>query len=392
MAHHLQFKVQKILSTPIIIELKDSRFEYIMKKIGLIIIVVFAQLGCNIAQRPVGLQDYFNTPEAAQRAEAIFRGMTDEERVAQMIVASLGNLGKPYEHVKPLIKKRKIGGIIFLSGDPNAFKVQIDEINAMSAGWPLLMSMDAEPSLFNRRMPGTPEMPATNTLKTDEQIIEAVNVIDSTLHHVGFQQNFAPVVDLSADNEAIGNRNFGLTTDEVLPRALTFIEATQKDGIVATAKHFPGHGKVAGDTHKKLVYIDGELTEVDIYQPLIDAGVLSIMVGHIAIENNEKYNTDGLPSTLSRVVVTDLLRDELGFDGIIITDAMNMGAVSAIPHCGLLAAMAGCDMILMPVNEEETINEILAEMEMNPEFAQQVTESVLRILKLKICLGMEFNG
>ena len=103
-------------------------------------------------------------------------------------------------------------------------------------------------------------------------------------------------------------------------------------GMSNCGKHFPGHGRVAGDTHKKLVYIDGELTELGLYPPMIEAGVLSIMVGHIAVENNDKYSTDGAPATLSPTIVNDLLRDELGFKGIIITDAMNMGAVAEIPE------------------------------------------------------------
>ncbi|GAB5538876.1 MAG: hypothetical protein Salg2KO_09790 [Salibacteraceae bacterium] len=352
-------------------------------------------IGCSNAQTNATgfeLADYFGNEEVTTKVDKIYARMSDQERVAQMIIASLGKLGKPYEHVEPLIRNRKIGGIIFLSGDPNEFKDQIEQINKRSENWPLLMSMDAEPSLFNRRMPGTPEMPPTNSLKTKGDIERAVETIDSTLRYVGFQQNFAPVVDLSASNEAIGNRNFGLTKDEVLPRALHFIELTQNDNIIATAKHFPGHGRVAGDTHKKLVYIDGELTEVDIYQPLIDAGVLSIMVGHIAVENNEQFNTNGMPATLSPVLVNGLLREQMGFEGIIITDAMNMGAVHAITHSGLLAAMGGCDMILMPVNEQVTIDDILAEMEMNPEFHEQIEASVKRIIRLKLCLGMSFNA
>jgi beta-N-acetylhexosaminidase len=358
----------------------------------LILLGISISLSSNLfAQSSFTLESFFESNAALDQAvEEAMISLTPEERVAQMIIASLGKLGKPYETVKPLISNKQIGGVIFLSGDPNDFKTQIDEINKLHDNWPMLMSMDAEPSLLNRRMPGTPEMKPTAELKTSEDISTAVGVIDSILNHVGFQQNFAPVVDLSANNEAIGNRNFGLTDEEVLPRASQFIEETQRDGIVATAKHFPGHGRVAGDTHKKLVYIDGELTEVEIYRPLIESGVLSIMVGHIAIENNVDYGTDGMPATLSPVVVNKLLRNEMGFNGIIITDAMNMGAVAAIPHSGLLAAKAGCDMILMPPDELGVLSDIMNEMEINPEFAQQIDASVRRIVRLKLCLGMSF--
>lgn len=362
-----------------------------MKNILILPALLISLMGIGQHGEPFSLEDFYKDHAGLDlKVEHIYMHLTPEERVAQMIVSSLGSHGKSYETVKPLIEQRKVGGVIFLSGDPMAFKNQISEINDMSVGWPLLFSMDAEPSLFNRRLPGTPEMPPTNQLKTKASIVEAVSTIDSVLHEVGFHQNFAPVVDLSSSNEAIGNRNFGLTPAEVIPRAESFIHATQADGIVACAKHFPGHGRVAGDTHKKLVYINGELTELEVYPPMIAAGVLSIMVGHIAIENNQKYQTDGMPATLSPVVVTKLLRNELGFKGIIITDALNMGAVAAIPHHGLLAAKAGCDMILMPPDEEETLSDILAAMENDPDFSAQIEASVKRIIRLKLCLNQEF--
>jgi len=337
------------------------------------------------------LADYYSANDNLdQQVQDVYNRLSEEERIAQMIISSLGKLGKPYEAVEPLIVSHSIGGIIFLSGDPEEFKKNIASIKELSGNFPLLMSMDAEPSLFNRRMPGTPEMKPTSELKTKEEITEAVSTINNTLHHVGFQHNYAPVIDVSPNNEAIGNRTLGSDAKTIVPLATSFVEASQKDQIVATAKHFPGHGRVVGDSHKKLVYIDGELTEVDLYKPLIEAGVLSIMVGHIAIENNEKYNTDGMPSTASRAVVTDLLRNEMKFDGIVITDAMNMGAIVDIPHSSLLAAKAGCDMILMPPNEQETLHDILAETQKDEDFKQQVETSVKRIIRLKLCLGMSF--
>lgn len=343
-------------------------------------------------QEKYSLNDFYTVnAQLDATVDEIYAKMSPEEAVGQMIISSLGKLGKPYATVEPLIKAHQIGGIIFLSGDPQQFKKDIASIQQLSAGFPLLMSMDAEPSLFNRRMPGTPEMPPTNTLQTETQIADAVKIINTTLHEVGFHQNYAPVVDVSPNNEAIGNRTLGGDSASIVPLAQAFIESTQSDQIIATAKHFPGHGRVAGDTHKKLVYINGELTEVSIYRPLIDAGVLSIMVGHIAVEENEAYNTNGLPATLSKVIVSELLRKELGFNGLIVTDAMNMGAVAEIPNATLLAAKAGCDMILMPPDEVGTLKAILSAMENDPEFEKQIEASVKRIIRAKICLGMSFN-
>ncbi|HAQ70372.1 MAG TPA: hypothetical protein DCR48_05285 [Flavobacteriales bacterium] len=358
----------------------------------ILLFVVGITISCQTQEKIFTLQDYYSHDSALAKAvDEVYNDLSEQQRVAQMIVTSLGKLGKPYEQVEPLIKEQKVGGIIFLSGDPEQFKKDIASIQEMSMGFPLLMSMDAEPSLFNRRMPGTPEMKPTAELKTSDEIRAAVSAIDKTLQHVGFAHNYAPVIDVSPNNEAIGNRTLGSDSLTIVPLAISFIEETQKDQIIATAKHFPGHGRVSGDTHKKLVYIDGELTEVSLYKPIIEAGVLSIMVGHIAVENNPKYSTNGMPSTLSPIIVTSLLRKEMSFNGLIITDAMNMGAVQAIPNSTLLAAKAGCDIILMPPNESEALESIISEMDKDEAFKQQIEASVKRVIRAKICLGMEFK-
>ena len=139
---------------------------------------------------------------------------------------------------------------------------------------------------------------------------------------------------------------------------------------------------------EKLVYIDGEMKEVKNYIPLIDAGVLSIMVAHIAIKNNDQYSTNDLPSSVSRDIVTGLLKDEMNFKGLVVTDAMNMGGVVSIPNCELKAAKAGCDLILMPVDEEKALHDILAEVNSDQQFKQQVYASVRKIIRLKFCLGL----
>jgi len=108
----------------------------------------------------------------------------------------------------------------------------------------------------------------------------------------------------------------------------------------------------------------------------------------LAINNNEKFNTHGLPSTCSKKIVTELLKDSLGFKGLIITDAMNMGGVVNVKHNGLKAAKAGCDQLLMPVDEEEVLFDILQEMKENAEFRNGIYNSVKKIIRLKICLGI----
>lgn len=330
--------------------------------------------------------------ELAYLTDSIFNTLTDQERIAQMIVTSAGELGKPDHVVRELVKNRQIGGVVFLKGSKAAHKKLIDELNAIgneSGSIPLMNSMDAEPSLFNGRVKGTAKMMKTINIKSAKQCDSVAHVIDATLTELGIHQNFAPVCDVSPNNAAIKNRSFGSNQDTVIALSKAFIEASQADNIVATAKHFPGHGLVHGDTHKQSVYIDGELQEVGIYKPLIEHGVISIMVAHITVRNNKRYNTNELPATCSRVIVTDLLKDELNFKGLIITDALNiMKAVTILDKAPLKASMAGCDMILMPIDEGQTIEWIAAEMAVNPAYKKQVHQSVKKVLRLKLCLNL----
>jgi beta-N-acetylhexosaminidase len=127
---------------------------------------------------------------------------------------------------------------------------------------------------------------------------------------------------------------------------------------------------------------------VNNYKSLIENGVISIMVGHISVVNNTKYETQGLPSSCSKVIVTDLLKKGLGFKGIVITDAMNMGALRSIENASLKAVEAGCDMILMEPNETKLLEDIYYKYKENKAFQNQIDQSVKKILRLKICLNL----
>ena len=339
------------------------------------------------------LQDFYKyDPAIEHKVDEIFHSLNDTTRVAQMIVTSAGELGKSESVILDLVTKNKIGGIVFLKGTKANHKRMINTINTISDSQkqlPILFSIDAEPSLFNGRLQGTSPIINTIDIKTTKQSDSIARIINDNLLEIGFRQNFAPVVDISPQNEAIKNRSFGNDKGKVIELSKQFIKTTQEQGIIATAKHFPGHGLVKGDTHKKSVYIDGELQELDVYPPLIEAGVLSIMMAHITITNNKKYNTNGLPASCSRNIVTDLLKNELGFKGLIITDALNiMKAVTIIDNAPLLASKAGNDMLLMPIDELETINSILDEMKINPIYKEQVYQSVKKIIRLKLFLGL----
>ena len=350
------------------------------------------QEGPAVGVQKYSLSDFYRENNMLDtQVEEIFSKLRDEQRVGQMIVPAVGRLGKPDEVVKELVKNQHAGGIILLNGSMESFKrykALFDSLNTLQAGIPLLYSADAEPSLINRKIEGSTPVRKTSTIADSATSAQVAQQINSDLKAIGIRYNYAPIVDLSFQNQAIGTRSYGSDPEKVKELANAFIQATQEGEVIATAKHFPGHGLVKGDSHHKLVFIDGEMKEASLYQDLIDKGVLSIMVGHIAVENNPKYNTNGLPATCSRAIVTGLLKEEMGFKGIVTTDAMNMGAVASIPNAGLLAAKAGNDMILMPVNEKEVIYSILNEMEKDPAFKEQIYESVKKIIRMKLCAGL----
>ncbi len=344
------------------------------------------------AQYKYSLKDFYAEDSVlAKRVEEVFATLNQEEIVGQMIIQAVGKLGKKTSDVKKLIKAHRLGGIILLSGEKRSFQRMVKSLDSTvesSHSLPILYSADAEPSLVNRKIIGTKKVNITSSIKSVQQCRWTAATISKDLMDMRVRQNFAPICDLSTGNKAIGNRSFGSDPDSVIMLANAFIQYSQQVGVAATAKHFPGHGFVKGDTHHELVYIDGDLKETDVYKPLIANGVIGIMIAHIAIKNNTLYDTKGLPSSCSQVVVTKLLKEEMGFKGLAISDAMNMKAATDIPQASLKAAQAGCDMILMPLNENEAIQSISTEMNQNEAFKFQIQTSVKKIIRLKICTGL----
>ena len=329
----------------------------------------------------------------AVKAKDAFARLSDEQRVAQLIVTTGGRLGKSQDEIKRLTADGIVGGVIYLANDLEDHRKQVAEIKAAEKGKspiPFWYSIDAEPSLMYRRIIGGPNVTPAADMKTDAEAAAVAEQIDAVLTDLGYQWNFAPVVDLGTENAAIKNRSFGLDPKTVSSRAIAYIQQTQADGIMACIKHFPGHGLVVGDTHKGSVVIDGEMKEYGVYeQVLAEADPLSLMVGHINIKNNE-YATDGIPASLSRRISHDLVREKLGYPGIVVTDALNMMAAATKygDQGPLMASRAGADVILMPANERQIHAQILAEMTKDAAYKAQVYASVDRVLRAKAWLGL----
>jgi beta-N-acetylhexosaminidase len=329
----------------------------------------------------------------ARKAAAAFEMLSDSQRVAQMIMTTGGRLGKSQKDIAELIREGVVGGSIYLANELEDHRNQVAESRAVGAQYapvPLWFAIDAEPSLMYRRIVGGPDVMPAADMKNDTHVVDAVNTIDSLIADLGYNWNYAPVLDLGTENAAIKNRSFGFDAATVAERSIMYVNETQADGILACVKHFPGHGLVQGDSHKGSVFIDGEMTEYGVYeQVLAEADPLSLMVGHITIKNNA-YDTEGLPASLSRRVTHDLVREKLGYEGIVVTDAINMMAAASKygEQAPLMASKAGADVILMPVDERLTMRMILDEMAKDPAYKAQVYRSVDRVLRAKAWLGL----
>ncbi len=366
------------------------------------IIALFVVYGC--AQSPNGqtkiqfntkidfkLSDYLSENKSLDNeVDRAFLMMDDTSIVAQLLMPAVGRLGLSKDTILSQINKRLIGGVLMLNGTKEEFTSWIksfEKENKAIGNLPFLYSADAEPSLVNRKIIGSKPVKKANELLTIEEVFNVTDIISGDLNEIGINYNFSPVVDMSP-NKTVGFRSFGAIPENIIPWSNAFIQHTQQHNILATAKHFPGHGLVSGDTHKELQTIDGEMLEIKNYPSLIANGVLSIMIAHIAVMNNKRYNTEGLPSTLSEKIVTQLLRDSLGFKGLIVTDAMNMGGVISVPMSASKAVKAGCDIILMPVDVVKTHSELLTLYRTDPAFKKRVDESAKRIIRMKIALGL----
>ena len=337
------------------------------------------------------LTDYLKENETLEKqVNDIFSALDDTAIVAQLIMPAVGKYGQTDALIKEHIKDRVIGGVLMLNGTKEDFTKMIKQYELMNSeigNLPFLYSADAEPSLMNMKIKGATIVKKANEIKSIEEVTICAKTISNDLNAIGINYNFSPVVDMST-NSTVGYRGFGSNPANIIPWSNAFIQETQNSNIIATAKHFPGHGLVTGDTHKSLQVLDGELKEIKNYPGLIENGVLSIMVAHIAVKNNVKFDTKGLPSTLSPEIVQGLLRDSLGFKGLIVTDAMNMGGVISVPQSASKAVSAGCDILLMPVDAKKAHAEILKKYKSDPEFKKKVDASAKRIIRMKVCIGL----
>ena len=339
----------------------------------------------------------------AQNAEnrwvdSVYNSLTVEQRVGQLICLRANQPDKPfYEDVATYIKQYNIGGVCFFRADAEA---QVKQTNAWQAlaKTPLMVSIDAEWGLA-MRVKNTLAYPYQMTLgaiSDDHLIYEMGQQVAEQCKRMGIHVNFAPVVDVNSNaaNPVIGMRSFGENPEKVGNKGVAYASGMQSKGLITSMKHFPGHGNTASDSHLTLPTVNrslDEVREIELapFRKMIENNVNGAMVGHLYFPAIEKVKNTS--SSLSYGVVTDLLKNEMGFDGLIFTDGLDMKGVSekvrqdSVPY---VAFMAGNDVLILPTNVPFAIKTIKAAVERDPNAANRLEESCKKILRYKYRAGL----
>ncbi len=342
------------------------------------------------------------TARAAVWADSVFNALTPDERIAQLImVAGYSNRSRAYEDsLAALVKTYKLGGVVFFQGGPVR---QARLTNRLQAGSsvPLLIAMDAEWGLA-MRLDSTVRFPYQMTLGAmpadrDNLIYDMGRDFARQAHRLGIHVNFAPSVDVNnnPNNPVINFRSFGENREAVTRKALAYMRGMEDNRLITSIKHFPGHGDTGVDSHYDLPVIPksrAELDSLELYpfRELIRAGASGVMVAHLSIPALD--TTRNRPSTLSPQIVTSLLRDELGFRGLIFSDAMNMQGLSkyyAPGQADALGLQAGMDVLEFSPDVPKAIAEIQRAVQEGRLTQASLNARCLKVLQAKAWVGLD---
>ena len=331
--------------------------------------------------------------------DSLLNKMTVEEKIGQLfMVAAYSNKDAAHEKfIESLIERYHIGALIFFQDLPIKQAELTNKYQSLSK-YPLLIGIDGEWGL-NMRLKNTFRFPWNMTLGAveDNDLISDFGVqVAKHCKRLGIHMNFAPVVDvnINPNNPIIGNRSFGENPENVAQKSVAFTKGLQSLNVLASAKHFPGHGDTETDSHHALPLIDftrERLDSVELYpyRKIIAEGIAGIMVAHLSVPSLERNAS--LPSSLSKPIVTGLLQDELQFKGLIITDAMNMKAsanFSSSEEINLAAILAGNDLLDVPLKIPETVERFKQALTSGELTEARLNHSVRKILKTKYWAGL----
>lgn len=366
------------------------------KKVTLFTIFLVIIVGQLSAQK---FYHKIDTVAQQQWADSVFNALTPQERLGQLfMVAAYSNRDQKHvDEIKELIQQYNIGGLIFFQGGPYRQARFNNEYQSV-AKVPLAIAMDAEWGI-GMRLDSVYDFPKQMTLGAIQDrkwIYEMGKEVANQFHILNMHINFAPVVDVNVNpnNPVIGYRSFGENKEEVALRGIEYMKGLQDNGVMANAKHFPGHGDTGVDSHYDLPVIKhsrARMTETELYpfKELMKDSLMSVMVAHLQIPAFD--SAKNMPTTLSKNVVTDLLKGELGFEGLAFTDAMNMQGVAKYYDPGeadVKALQAGNDMILFPVDVPKAMKQIEKALKKETLTQEMLDERVKKILKAKYWFGL----
>jgi len=364
-----------------------------IRKTVLLLLVLIAVWGKTIAQ--------FNINEAIESSwvDSVFQSLTPDQRIAQLVwinTAANKNVAAQLK-VAELIKKYNLGGVIFFTGDPEK-QVELTNVYQAAAQTPLLVAMDAEWGV-GMRLPGVIPFPYNMMMGAADNpdlVKEVTREMARQMKRMGVHVSLGPVVDINTQplNPIIGMRSFGESPELVSACGLAYMQGLQESNIIAVAKHFPGHGDTQTDSHHTLPvvpYSRERLDSIEMYpfKVLTENGIAGVMSAHLNVPQLD--DQQGIPSSLSSKMLTGILRDEWGFKGLIITDAMNMSGAKAYGEPGeieALALKAGNDVVEFPKDVEQTIAGIKKAVDSGLLTQEEIDEKCRKVLAAKYWVGL----
>ena len=364
-----------------------------------VLISVYLFVNFVYAQSPTHPLRVTHAKDQDKWVDSLYGTLSLKEKIGQLYMVQVMSKQTLAEKRKiiDLILKHHIGGIIYSNGTPRLQAALNNELQAASK-IPLLIGMDAEWGL-SMRLDSTYAFPYNMALGaiTDNDLIEQTGRhIGEHCKRLGVHFNFAPVVDINTNpkNPIIGNRSFGEDKYNVTQKALAFMKGMQSTGVLANAKHFPGHGDTEQDSHLTLPSVNFNAKRIDSvelypYKTLIKNGLSSVMVAHLNIPSLEPRPS--YPSSLSKHIVTDILKDDLAFNGLIFTDALTMKGAANFNETGaidLAAFLAGNDVMLMSENVAVGVAKFVEAYNSGIISEARLAHSVKKILMAKYKAGL----
>src|SRR5664280_3513052 len=331
--------------------------------------------------------------------DSVMKTLTIDQQIAQCIwIAGYSNSDISHEvEICDIIRKYGVGGIVFFQGTASK-QAELTNYYQKISKVPLLISLDAEWGT-GMRLENVDRFPYQMTLgaiQNDSLIYQFGKAVALQFKRLGMQVNFAPVLDINVNshNPVINYRSFGENREKVASKSIMYMKGMQDNGILATGKHFPGHGDTNVDSHLDLPLIThsrARLDSIELYpfRKLIGEGIGSIMVAHLNLPSLD--TTSGLPSTLSYVIINDLLKNELGFRGLVVTDAMMMKAVTKYFKPGeadAKALEAGNDVAECVTDVDANIRETKNYISMKKLTTEDIAHKCRKVLALKYWSGL----